>query len=456
MPALTRHDEPPGPIMQDRSHRCSRRKFLASAAALTIGSGLTAGEGSRTPDAANGLRARPPKPERGDRKPIAVICTVYRPLSHAYHIAGRFLHGYARNGELHVPKHYVRTLMTTQSPENDLSRDVARDYDVRLCRTVADALIENERLAVEGVLLIGEHGNYPLNDKGQILYPRHDLMSEIVHVFKKTGQTCPVFNDKHLSYAWPKAKEMVDWSRELKFPFMAGSSLPVTWRRPELELPLGTSVEEALVAAYGPIEVYGYHALETLQCMVERRKGGETGVKAVTCLVGKDVWKAGDEGRWSWDLLEAALARSESVNPGDVRRNVGSMKVGNMPQTPATAFLVEYRDGLKATILLLNGHVQDFTFAAKLRGEAKSASCLFHLPPPPGARYFDALVANIEKLFETGKSPYPVERTLLTSGTLDAIMTSHHSRGVRVETPELDVRYTAPVDSGFVRGNVAS
>ena len=62
---------------------------------------------------------------------------------------------------------------------------------------------------------------------------------------------------------------------------MAGSSLPVSWRRPELELTLDAPIEDALVAAYGPIEVYGFHALETLQTMVERRKGGETGVKAV-------------------------------------------------------------------------------------------------------------------------------------------------------------------------------
>jgi len=98
--------------------------------------------------------------------------------------------------------------------------------------------------------------------------------------------------------------------------------------------------------------------------------------------------------------------------------------------------------------------VQDFTFAAKLHGEAKPSSCLFHLPPTPGARYFDALVANIEKLFETGKSPYPVERTLLTTGALDFAMESHYRQGARVETPELDVTYAAPAESSFAKGGV--
>ena len=448
--------------MLDRQQRCSRRKFLASAAALTLAGGVTAQ--AETPQGSLPLsRTRPTKPSIKGRKPLAVISTVYRPLSHAYHIAGRFLFGYARGGQLHVPKHYVHSLYVDQMPDNDLSRNVARDFGVRVTNFdrkrgrvgVAEALTDGDKLAVEGVLLVAEHGNYPRNDLGQILYPRLELMEEIVNVFRKTGQSVPVFNDKHLSYTFANAKKMLGWAKELKFPMMAGSSLPVTWRSPELELRLESPIEDALVAGYGPIEVYGFHALETLQVMMERRKGGEMGVKAVTCLSGKDVWKAGDAGRWSWDLLEAALGRSETVNPGDIRDNVGSMSVYNYRPTPALAFLIEYRDGTRGTILLLNGHVLDVTFAAKLRGESKPASCLFRLPPPPGARFFDAQVANLEKFFENGKAPYPVERTLLTTGILDAAMRSHHQRGARIETPELDVRYIAPADSGFVRGNVA-
>ncbi len=443
--------------MEDRNLRCSRRKFLAQAAALTLAGGLPQTAGAKTNEAAAAFRARPPKPTKDGRKPIAVICTVYRPLSHTFHIAGRFIQGYTLDGHFHVPKHYVSSLYVDQLPDNDLSRGIARDFDIRCTRSIADALTQGgDKLAVEGVLLIGEHGNYPRNDKGQILYPRYEMMEQIVAVFRKTGQRVPVFNDKHLSYSWAKAKEMVRWALELKFPLMAGSSLPVTWRRPELELPLQAPIEDALVAAHGGIEVYGFHALEALQVMLERRKGGETGVKTVTCLTDNDVWKAGDDGLWSWDLLEAALGRSETVCPGDIRRNVGSSAVGSMPKTPPTAFLVDYRDGTRGTVLLLNGHIQDFCFAAKLKGSPKPESCLFYLPQAPGAKYFDCLVSNIEKLLETGKAPYPVERTLLTSGILDAAMDSHYRRGMRRETPELEVKYSAPADSGFCRGSVAA
>jgi hypothetical protein len=449
--------------MEDRQQRCSRRKFLASAAALTLTGGVSAQ--SAEPQGSLPLsRTRPAKPSNKGRKPLAVLTTVYRPLSHAYHIAGRFIHGYARGGQLHVPKHYIHSIYVDQTPENDLSSEVARKFGVRvmrgsskvsMARGVQEALTDNGKLAVEGVLLIAEHGNYPRNDLGQILYPRLEMMEQIANVFRTTGKSVPVFSDKHLSYTFDRAKKMVAWSRELKFPMMAGSSLPVTWRTPSLELPLESPLEDALVAGYGPIEVYGFHALEALHVMLERRKGGESGVKAVTCLRGKDVWRAGDDGRWNWDLLEAALSRSETVNPGDIRDNVGSMSVYNYRETPAIAFLIEYRDGTRGTVLLLNGHVLDFTFAGKLRGDSKPASCLFHLPPPPGARFFDGQVANLERFFETGKAPYPVERTLLTTGILDASMRSHQLRGARIETPELDVRYTAPPDSGFLRGNIA-
>lgn len=441
--------------MQDRNLRCSRRKFLAaSAAALTLAGGVP-GQGDQ-PSAPPPLsRARPGKLPLQGRKPIAILTTVYRPLSHSYHIGGRFLHGYARNGQLHIPRHFVHSMCVDQTPDNDLSREQGREFGFRVTRNVVDALTVDGRLAVEGVLLIAEHGNYPRNDKGQILYPRFEMFEQVEKVFRDSGRTVPVFVDKHLSYSFAKAQKMYGCARELKFGLMAGSSLPVTWRRPELEPMLDTPFEDGMIAAYGPIEVYGFHALESLQVMMERRQGGETGVKAVTCLVGKDVWKAGDSGLWSWDLLEAALARSETVNPGDVRKNTGSFGVGTMPPIPPTAFLIEYRDGRRGTVLLLNAHVQDTTFAGKVAGESKPLSCLFYLPAPPGAKFLEAQTANIEKFLEAGQPPYPVERTLLTTGILDAIMESHHRGGTRVETPELDIRYSAPADSGFLRGSIA-
>ena len=177
------------------------------------------------------------------------------------------------------------------------------------------------------VSLICEHGEYPYNAKAQKLYPRHDYFRKIVAVFEKSGKTVPVFCDKHLSYDRAKAADMVATAKKMGFPLMAGSSLPVTWRRPELEFKLGTKITEALVASRGELEIYGIHDLEALQCMAERRftntdgKPADQGVKSVTCLQGDAVWKAGDDGLWSWELLEHALGRSSSWSGSRRRTN---------------------------------------------------------------------------------------------------------------------------------------
>jgi hypothetical protein len=198
--------------MLERELRLSRRKFLASSAAA-IGVAATSGEAEA--DAPPLSRTRPAKLSIKGRKPLAVITTVYRPLSHSYHIAGRFIHGYARAGKLHVPKQHVHSLFVHQTPDNDLSRDVAKENGVKVTRSIEDALTSGGKLAVDGVMLIAEHGNYPLNDKGQILYPRFEWMEEIARVFKKVGKSVPVFNDKHLSYTFDKAKKMLARGTEL-------------------------------------------------------------------------------------------------------------------------------------------------------------------------------------------------------------------------------------------------
>src|SRR5262245_1905797 len=163
--------------MTDRDLRCSRRKFLASAAALAVASQAKA-PAAEPVNPSSGFRARPPQPSIDGRKPIGVVTTVYRPLSHSFHIAGRFLSGYTRDGSFHIPQHYVRAVYTEQTPENDLTADLARECSFLRSKSIAEALLDGDKLAVEGVLLIAEHGNYPRNEKGQILYPRWDMFQQ--------------------------------------------------------------------------------------------------------------------------------------------------------------------------------------------------------------------------------------------------------------------------------------
>jgi hypothetical protein len=387
---------------------------------------------------------------------IAIVTTIYRYLSHAQHMGDRFLVGYPHEGQWHRPDMKVVSLYVDQKPEGDLSGDRAREFGFTVYPTIAEALrVGTGKLAVDAVLIIGEHGNYPRNEKGQILYPRYEFFKQCVDVFEKDGRTVPIYTDKHLSYSFEKAQSMVAASRRLKFPMLAGSSLPVTWRLPELELPMHCEIEDALMVGEGGSDPMDFHALEGLQCMVERRKGGETGVKAVQMIEGDAVWKAGEEGRWSKQLLTAALSRSDTpqgltVLDGRTQDLVGNGELPKLVKNPA-AYFIERNDGLRTTLLMLNGAIKDFNFAAKLRGAPGIVSTQFFLSPTPNVTYSACLVSKIEEMFSTGKAPYPVDRTLLVSGILEACLTSRFQGQKRMETPHLAVRYHAPAHSQFAR-----
>ena len=387
---------------------------------------------------------------------IAVIATIYRYLSHAQHFVDRFLVGYPHQGRWHYPNTKIVSLYVDQRPEGDQSADRAREFGFQVYPTISEALrCGGCELAVDAVLIIGEHGEYPTNEKGQKRYPRYEFFKECVTVFEEDGRSVPVYNDKHLSYSFEKAREMVDDARRLNFPLLAGSSIPVTWRLPDLELPLDCEIESALMVGVGSSDPMDYHALEGMQCMVERRSGGETGVKAVQLIDGDDVWQAGEDGRWSKELLEAALSRSDSPRglteeDGRTQDLLGSGELFKLAENPAAYFL-EYNNGLNATLLMLNGAVKDYCFAARLRGEPNPVSTQFFLSPPPNVTYSACLVAKIEEMIITGKAPYPPQRTLLVSGALESCLTSRLRGHVRLETPHLCVAYRVPAASQHAR-----
>lgn len=416
--------------------RLSRRRFITSAAGAA---GLLVTTG------ANGLCAAEGAP--GKKLRVAAINSIFRFRSHAYHIVGRLVHGYKKDGFHHQPPFQVVRMYDDQSPPEDMGPGFCSGHGIELVKTPEEALGGAAGLDVDAVLLIIEHGDYPLNDLGQVLYPRYELFQKIVSVFEKSGKSVPVFVDKHLSYDHKKAAAMVANGKRLGFPMMAGSSLPVTWRRPEIEPPLGTKFEEGVVTYgfdRGAQEIYLIHALEMLQAMLERRDGGETGVKSVECLEGDAVWKAGDAGRFSWDLVQAALLRCPSHNVGPLRENVKK----------PVAILVEYADGTCGTVMNLIEQVSDFGFAGRVSGVKEPISSCFYLPAPPGARFFDPLTWNIEQFFLNKKAPYPVERTLLTSTILDLALHSLKDGSRPIQSEALEIQYAAPERSGFFRGPI--
>lgn len=382
-----------------------------------------------------------PNPKR-----VAAVVTEYRRWSHADVIVGKILEGYGHDRRV-FPNMRLVSMFVDQFPKADMSRALAKQHGFTIYDSIAGAVTLGRReVAVDAVLCIGEHGNYPRNQRGQIMYPRRRFFEAVTDVFAKFHRSVPIFSDKHLAYSWADARWMFDRARELAFPFMAGSSLPVTWRRPALRLPRDCELTEAVQVGYGPFEGYGFHALEALQCMAERRRGGETGVRAVTCLQGDQMWRAMDRGVFSRELLEAAVSHVPAHAAGDYRKLTAQ-------NAEAGVIFIEYRDGFKAAVAMLNGWVQEgdggaFTFAGRLGNQERIASCAFYLQQPDPFGHFAYLLRAIDAMVQSGRAVYPIERTLLTTGILDAVMQSRAERNRRVETPHLAIRYQ-PTDWGF-------
>ena len=180
-------------------------------------------------------------------------------------------------------------------------------------------------------MFIGEHGDYPTNDVGQILYPRYEMFSQIMDVYEASGRSVPTFFDKHFSYSWEKADALYRRAKENRIPVHGGFFHSADHSQPALDPPLDIPITEAVTIGYGPADAYGFHTLEGLQCMVERRKGGETGIASVQWIEGQDIWAWRDsaQGAWAKPLLEEAFRlqplppsrrdRSASQEAGSVR-----------------------------------------------------------------------------------------------------------------------------------------
>jgi len=385
--------------------------------------------------------ADPPRPK------VAAVFTEMRLRSHAFHILTSLMGPYLFRGKWLDPGVDIVSFYADQFPSGDMARDASERFKVPLFSTIDEALcLGGNSLAVDAVCLIGEHGRYPRNDLGQVMYPRKQFFDQIVAVIERSKRPVPVFNDKHLSYRWDWAKAMYDDARRLKIPFMAGSSVPLAERRPPIEFPKDAVVEEAVSIHGGGIESYDFHAMEVMQSLIEARRGGETGIKQVQLITGDACRAAMKEGRISSELIAAAM--NAERNAGMKRRP--TLRFPEEPFVPRHAVLVTYKDGTRGTAMTVGSGGDRWNFACRLRGQKEPLATAFYSGPWGNWNLFCALSGAIANFFRTGQEPYPVERTLLVSGVLDAAMHSNNDGGKPVDTPELEFAY-APKDFNAFR-----
>jgi len=416
------------------SSKIGRREFL-----------LRTGRAAASLFAASALPLNGAAAPGGRRLNVAAVLTEFTYRSHAHVILENFTEPYLFNGKWISPGMDAVGLYVDQFPGGELGRAFAKKYGIPIYETIAGALCRGgDKLAVDAVLSIGEHGKYPVNEKGQMEYPRKRFFDEIVVVFRRSGKVAPIFNDKHLSYRWDWAKQMYDTARELKIPFMAGSSVPLAQRRPPLELPAGAKIVEAVSIHGGGLESYDFHGLEVLQSMVEARRGNETGIARVQFLAGDALWKAAEAGLWSPALAHAALDAEPNSGRPPARELICPPKPGQTGSAFVShGILLNYRDGLRAIVLAAaTGGGIKWHFACKLAGEQQPRATSFYVGPWDNRNLFKALLHAIQTHFRERRAPYPVERTLLVTGILDAEMESRFRGGRPIDTPHLAIAYT--------------
>lgn len=406
------------------------------------------------------------------RKKIAAIVTAYFPASHGSHadlLVSQFARGFPTNHGILQPEVDLVSMYIDQPHWTDMGLDLGYKHNVEIYPSIRAALTlklqerpghwtpEEDKisgeLAVDGVIIVAEHGDYAGNEQHRQMYPRRYFFEQICGIFASSGRSVPVFNDKHLSYNWIDSLWMYKRALELDVPFMAGSALPVCSRGPELEHPIGVNIEDAISVGYihpflFGLDSYGFHGLEGLQCMVERRQGGEKGISAVQCLEGSAVWEAGNQGLWSFELAEAAECAMAKLPPLRLfgkntevdQHPVKLKKPGSMEQNCLNPiiFILEYSDGLRGATLLLPGHLNGFGYAARVDGSVVSTG---FIGSGDQNEPFVYQGLNVQEMFVTGAPQYPVERTLLISGALEALMESRYRGNIKVETPHLNVQY---------------
>ena len=391
---------------------------------------------------------------------IAALCTQYFPYSHADVIITRWLEQVQNDPRLgFVPCTKIASLWVMQHPQGDppipvgfdlspnhreerfvptfdISRAVALKYGVPIFDTIRGAMaLGTGQLAVDAVLLIGEHGDFPTNDYGQKQYPRKELFDEVVAVFRAMGKIVPVFCDKHLSWNIEWAQQMVSTAQQMGIPFFAGSNVPISGTRHELRMD-GEDIAESMGLYYAGGEVYGTHSIEFVQSLAEKRGGGESGIMAIRAYEGEAVWEAMDRGEWSRDLFETTLAAATTAQTGDFRENCRRSTLAPV------ALVCEHIDGHKQSHIMLDGHIAEFIAGAKLRGGECRASTANMGGLNDFVVNFAHLDREIQKSFLTSQPPIAIERVLLSSMLVATFMRAlKDAPGQRVTTPHLVVPY---------------
>jgi len=356
-------------------------------------------------------------------KKIAFVVEEFSVPSPAQQLLDRFLIGYPRDGRFHRPEGCrVAAHLTPGANDVELRRR-AGDFGLTLAGSVKEAVAD-----ADGVVIVWRDTGAVANDA---------VLREVLEC--AAGKTV-CFVHGVLAESLSGARAMMKLAASRNIALLSGTPLGVTWRLPEFKLPAATVLKEALVVVQGDAPSGELDGLECLAPVIEGRRGGEVGWRRIRHLEGPAVWRGGDEGAWSWPLLASAISRSDmpqgdAVTDGRTQDLVGLGLVPKLAQSPR-AWLIEHQDGLRSSILVLDGVVGDYNFAVQTAG-GRIYSAQIYRPPSPGQHHFSELARALEELLRSGSSPWSAGRSVLIAGGLEAFANPRTRSGKWEETREL-------------------
>lgn len=369
---------------------------------------------------------------------IAFVLEDFALQTPAQQLLDRFLLGYRRAGGFH--KLDGVRVSVSLAP-------IGGEGGVRGPRADNGNALLQQRITDSGLQSFGDVPTAVRDADAIVIVPRADaaipseaqLTTALTHA--KRGALSFVFGALATNLATAHTFSTLAAARQVTLA--SGTTLPVTWRLPQMDLPSQARVAEALIVVQGASPLAELHALDGLLPVLERRASGERGVRQVKFLSGREPWRAGDRREWSWPLLSAALSRSDSpqgdaILDGRTQDLVGLGLVPKLAPNPR-GWLLEHTDGVRSALMVLDGVVADFNFAVHLADGSNLSAQLFRAPVP-AQEHYSRLAATLEDFFRTGTPPWPTQRSLLTAGLLDACRQTAAQPGVWLRTPELSFR----------------
>ncbi len=370
---------------------------------------------------------------------IAVVSTTFYIRSHSDVIATRWTTPRPADTQWgwDGPSSELASIHIEQIRENDTGVAWAKESQVPLKDSIEDAITLGEgKVAVDAVLLIGEHGVYPQNEFDQKTYPRKELFDKIVNVFRKFGKSVPVFCDKHYSYNAAWAHEMVQTAKAMGFPLLGGSSIPHTPFIPEPQLKRGFKPRQSIAVYYGDKEAYLYHSFEFAQSILEKRAGGESGIAGISVHTKDQAWDVLEK-QFNPALLEAAIQCCAGVKAGDRKAHCAAAAKQPMP----ILTVAHHADGLQSAHVNLSGHVEGWSLAIETEDGQIHPAGATAAGEDVWFAHFATFSRLIETFLKTGQYPFAPERALLTTVATDVAMHALCQPGRRYESPLTMIPY---------------